>query len=169
KGDVRAFLTGPIIPDLLAGSLSGGYSSTEGFLTDDATGARTGEIWKQNLRGKLLLTPSSTSEITLSAYSIRMNLQGNSLSPPFNRLSAAANFPDSVVSTRPWHVAFSPGYSMAKFEQWGVSARGRLSFEVGELTYLVGHNNAETTNFTSVAAARSFTCSATFACVDYHF
>jgi iron complex outermembrane recepter protein len=169
KGDVRGFIAGPIIPDLLAGSLSAGYTSTPGFLTDDATGGRTGEIWKQNLRGKLLLTPSSTSEILLSVYSIKMNVQGNLLNPPFNRLSAAASFPGSVVPTQPWHVAFDPGYSMAKFEQWGVSARGRLSFEAGELTYLVGHNDAETVNYNSISSGRSLACAAAFACINYHF
>src|SRR5690606_18130256 len=56
RGNVRGYISGPLIEDRLAASLSAGYSWTEGFGTNDATGERTGRIKKTNARGKFLFT-----------------------------------------------------------------------------------------------------------------
>jgi len=181
----RAFVSVPIIDDVLAVSLSGGYSWTPGFLTNDTDGTRTGLIRKTNLRGKILLVPADNVEVTVSGYYIKENDQGLLLGTPFRGLSAVAQFPDGVVPSRPWHVAYDLGglsgqnaYNVATLKQYGGSLKIKADFEIGSLTSLTGYNNTRTVNFNSIHGAAApasgipgvpAPCLLTFACIQYHF
>lgn len=168
--NLHGFVAGPIIPGVLAASLSGGFDKTDGFLTNDVDGSRTGVIWRQNLRAKLRYTPTDDVTITLGAYDLRMNVQGNLLTDTYKGLSAASSYPGSVVPTQPYHTAFDPGYSVADFVQYGYTARAEVDTSTGLITYLTGLNDSRTVNYNSIAAARgSIACIAAFACIDYHF
>ncbi|MET0362596.1 MAG: hypothetical protein ABW048_12695 [Sphingobium sp.] len=60
--DASAFLTTPIVADVLAISLSGGHSWTQDYLVNDVDGSRTGLIRKTNFRGRLHSIPRRTSD-----------------------------------------------------------------------------------------------------------
>jgi len=168
---VRGFVSTPLVEDFLAFSLSGGWNSTKGYMHDDADGERTGVIKRGNVRAKLLFTPGDNARIVLGGYYLQMNNQGGLLGTPWRGLSAAAQFPGSVVPTEPWHTATDAGaFDVAKFTQYGFTGRGEFTFEPGVVTAITGYNNAQTYNVFSVHNARAaIGCLVTFACINYHF
>ena len=174
RGNARAFVSGPIIPDLLAASISGGYSYTDGFFTNDADGTRIGTIRKANGRAKLLFTPGTSTQITLGAYYVKNVEPGDLYETPYQGLTAASAYPGSVVSTRPWHTAFNTDPTAevtATLRQYGFSGRAVVDFDFGTLTSLTGYNNTVTNNpATSVHNAQgTLPCLFNFACLDYAF
>jgi iron complex outermembrane recepter protein len=168
--DVKGFVTGPIVPGLLAGSLSAGYDYTTGYLTDDVTNMETGLIDKKNVRGKLLFTPNSISRITLTGFYVNDNDQGLLDGVPLPGLSAGDFFPGSIVPTQPYHVASSPGFLVAGAEQYGGSIDAVFDFDVGTLRSISAYERTFTHNLNSTSgAAGSLACLQSFACIDYDF
>jgi iron complex outermembrane receptor protein len=64
--NTSAWLTGPLIKDVLAFRLGGGYESRDGYLKNPDTGARLDSIEHSNVDGALYLTPAEGWEIRLS-------------------------------------------------------------------------------------------------------
>src|SRR3984957_7009283 len=50
--NVRGFISGPLVRDTVAGSLSASYDTTDGYLTNDVNGDRAGKIQSSVIRGK---------------------------------------------------------------------------------------------------------------------
>ncbi len=176
---VKGFVSGPLAEDTLAASLSGSYQWVDGFMTNDATGERTGRIEKSSLRGKLLFTPNDSTEITLTGYYVDMpDIQGQLLGVPYRGFSAA-NAPefqgpplggDGVVPSKPHHTAHGPGVDVAEFREYGGVLRAQFEFDAGTLTAITGYNDSFTNNHNNVDGAKSPQfCLATFACVEYDF
>lgn len=166
----RAFLAGPLVDGLLAGSISAAYQWVDGYQTQDTTGERTGTIEKETVRGKLLFTPGENAKITLGFFVMDMpNLQGQLLETPFNGLSAASVYPGTNVSTQPYHSSNAPGIDASNFKEYGGTLRGEFDFSAGTLTSLTGNDHSFTHNFNAVSGGDSPACEAAFACIDYDF
>ncbi|AYJ85255.1 TonB-dependent receptor (plasmid) [Sphingomonas paeninsulae] len=168
----RAFVSGPIISDVVAASISGGYTYTPGYWTDDRTGNQSAPIRKVNGRAKLLIVPSDKVDITLGAYYVDNN--ESVPQTPVNGLSAAGAYPGAVVPTQPWHTAHEDdplGADKALLKQYGFSAQVKVDTGFGTLTSLTGYNNTKALNpATSIAGAYgTLPCSFNFACLDYYF
>jgi len=168
---LRGFASAPLVDDVLAASLSGAWNVTKGYQHEDAEDRRTGRIERGNVRAKLLFTPTDAVRITLGAYFVQMNNEGALLGTPWKGLSAAAQFPGSVVPREPWHTATDAGsFDLARFKQFGYTARAEFEAGAGRITSLSGYNSAETRNVFSVHNARAaLGCLVTFACINYHF
>jgi iron complex outermembrane recepter protein len=166
----KAFVSGPIIADLLAASLSAGYNYTSGYSTNDVTGLRDGVVRNTNVRGKLLLTPSSNLAITVGGFYIKGDQAGVVLGTPYKGLSAATAYAGTVVPTQPYHSAYdtSPGpASYASLKQYGGSARIELKTDAGIITSLTGYTKTSTPAGAPIAYAQStFPCLLAFACID---
>ncbi len=163
------FISGPIVPDLLAASLSAGSNYTPGYSTNDATGLRDGVIRNNNFRGKLLLTPASNLAITVGAFYIKGDQAGVVLGTPYQGLSAANAYPGTVIPTQPYHSAYdlSPPASYASIKQYGGSGRIELKTEVGTFTSLTGYTKTSTPAGAPIAYAQStLPCLFAFACID---
>ncbi len=61
-------LSGPLIGNVLAGSISGYYDNVPGYMTDERTGDATGDIVSYVYRGKLLFTPTDDLKFVLTAF-----------------------------------------------------------------------------------------------------
>jgi iron complex outermembrane receptor protein len=174
RGKVAGFLTAPIIPGLLAASISGGYDYTKGFLTIDTPGTPDlGLIRKSNARGKLLFTPNDRIELLLSAYYIDNNLTGDSSQSAYKGLSAASGYPGATIATGPWHAAsdIAPGAGENLTRQFGFSAKAGLTLDAGTITSLTGYADTLSRNpQTSLTESNSpIPCLLAFACLQYTY
>lgn len=172
--NARAFVSMPIIDNLLAASISGGYSYTQGYQVNDATKSSDGENIKSNIRGKLLITPADNLKITLSGFNIDDSGDGELLQTPWHGLSAASVYPGSVVSTKPWHTAYdtgAPQMQNAILKQHGFASRIEAVFDIGTFTSLTGYTKTFTNNpATSIHGAQgTLPCLLNFACLDFSF
>jgi iron complex outermembrane receptor protein len=70
----KVFLSGPLIRDVLAGSISGYYERHDGYDFDVATQQRTKGLSNKSVRGKLLFQPTDWAKITfIGSYTYRYN------------------------------------------------------------------------------------------------
>ena len=67
----KAWLSGPIVDDVLAFSVSGVYRAHDGFIYGTEYGRRIGNIDSRAERVKLLYTPTSSLDIELSVFAIQ--------------------------------------------------------------------------------------------------
>ena len=180
----KGFVSGPIVPDLLAASLSAGYNYTPGYSTNDVTGRRDGIIRNTNFRGKLLLTPTTNLSITVGGFYIKGDQAGVVLGTPYQGLSAASAvysfptpnplngqpaYPGTVVPTLPYHSAYdtSPIASYATLKQYGGFGRIVLKTDVGTITSLTGYTKTDSPAGAPIAYAQStLPCLFNFACID---
>lgn len=170
RENVRGFITGPLVSDLLAGSLAAGFDRVGGYLTNDATGESDGRIEKFNGRAKLLFTPLPEAKIIWSGFYVRDDDAGLLDSVALPGLSAANYFPGSVVPNQPWHVAYDPGFFGATIKQYGTNINTQITLDAGTLTSISSYENTITDNFNAIAAAAgSPACIFSFACIDYTF
>jgi iron complex outermembrane recepter protein len=170
--NARAFVSIPLVSDLLAVSLSGGYDYTKGYFRNVATGARDGVIQKGNLRGKILLTPSSDVNIVLASFYMKNSGNGQGLEVPYNALTAAAQYPGSVIPRRPYETAYDTGVANAQYDFqriYGFSGKITWDTDAGTLTSLTGYNNSDKVNpSTSIHFAQAtLPCLLNFACIDF--
>ena len=167
---IGGYVTGPLVDDVLAYSLSVYSRDMEGYLTNDLTGGGTGEHKKWFVRGKLLWEPSENTSIELIYFKTdRDDLETFASSPP-NKNSAAAYWPDGVVSSGPWHVASElTGASNPLYvEQESVALKINHYFEgYGTLTSTTSTNDYQTEFTVDLDGGTSAQCKATFVCADF--
>jgi iron complex outermembrane receptor protein len=165
---VRGFVTGPLIPGLLAASVSGAYNYTPGFYTNAVTGHSEGELSQANLRGKLLFTPADNLKITLGSYYVKNHDDQTFTEFAVDGLSAAAGYPGSVVASRPWQTLPGDRLTFENVKLFGGSARVELDTDAGTLTSLTGYNNFKLNAVAPFYAANApDACFLSLACIDY--
>src|SRR3546814_691599 len=76
-----AYVSVPIIDDVLAASFSGFYNHVDGYLTNDANGRRTGGIKNRLARAKILFTPAEGVRFLLSGFYGKTQDDSSSLFP----------------------------------------------------------------------------------------
>ncbi|MBM0106808.1 TonB-dependent receptor [Steroidobacter sp. S1-65] len=108
----KASITGPLIGDTVAGRLSGSYTSRDGTIYNVATGQHINELDNLGFKGQVLIQPSSTLGITLSADYTRQDPLGygqlyvrtgstqRALARQYAALAEASNY--EVPSTDPF-------------------------------------------------------------------
>jgi iron complex outermembrane recepter protein len=168
--DVQAFVTGPLIPDLVAGSLSGGYNYTPGYFTNAITGDREGFLGKGGFRGKLLFTPADGLKITASAYYIKNNDAGGISYSAVHGLSAAAQYPGTnPIATAPWTTLPGDEGVTSDFERtYGASLRIVYDASFGTITATTGYNSFHLLNTQNLSASDGpAACFLTVACLNY--
>jgi iron complex outermembrane receptor protein len=172
---VRGFVSIPLINDVLALSLSGGYDETDGFLTDVATGDKYGTIRRSNVRAKLLFQPTDSIRAVFSAFYLDHNDEGLQAQTPLNGLVPASAYPNSVVPNKPYHTAFSTGlvgqYNDALVTSSGASANIKFDLaDLGTFTSITAYHDTEVINETSLTHSKADNaCLTAFACVDYEY
>jgi iron complex outermembrane receptor protein len=168
--DFRAggYLTGPIIDDVLAYSVSASYTTMDGYLINDRTGGQTGEVDKYLLRGKLLWEPSDAMSFLLSGvYGDRDDYSAMAVQP-LDGNSNSQFYADGVVSSEPWHVSteLKNGVDPTYVEQWGVSLKADFTLgDAGTLTSVTSYQDIKALITADIDAAYSPTCTAAFACI----
>lgn len=172
--NARGFVNIPLVDDFLALSLSGGRDYTQGYFRNVATGRQDGVIRKSNARAKLLIAPADNVEVILGAYYIKNSGKGQLFNIPYKGLTAAAQYPGSIVPTRPYEVAYDTGASDVQKDMqrtYGFNGKVTIDLDAGTLTSLTGYNNniQKDPNTSVHGAQAALPCLFNFACIDYNF
>lgn len=167
---IGGYVTGPIIDDVLAYSLSLYSRDMEGYLTNDVTGAGTGQHEKWFARAKLLWEPSENTSIELIYFKTdRDDLETFASTPP-KKNSAAAFWSDGIVASGPWHVAseLTGGSNPLRVNQESMALKISHYFDgYGTLTSSTSTNEYETEFTVDLDTGTSALCKATFVCADF--
>jgi iron complex outermembrane receptor protein len=170
---VKGFVTGPIIADVLAGSLAGYYQDVDkGYLHDVLRGGKFGKKNVEIIRGKLLFEPTPNLKFLATGYYTNSNDRAGTAGSIFPGDSAVAqSVPNGIVPTGQWQTANNfPTYVHTKTR--GASLQGVWSTDQGSLNSVTAYTYARTkaeVNLTggAVPPAQAFGCYITFQCVDY--
>ncbi|MYM62433.1 TonB-dependent receptor [Pseudomaricurvus sp. HS19] len=171
----RAFASTGVVDDLMAVSVSGGYDTTDGFLTNVANGEEYGTITRSNARVKLLVEPSDAVKAVISAFYLKHNDEGLQSQTPVDGLVVSSQHPNSIVPDKAWHTGYDTGlgndFNDATVKSSGGSANIRFNMEgLGSLTSITAYHDTEVYNETALPHSVSDpSCIATFACIDYTY
>jgi len=97
--DARAFVSLPVVSDVLAVSFSGAASYTKGYYTEDRTGGSAGSDSNKLIRGKILFTPGSALRIVASVYYTYSHSNAANTEELVNGLSAVSGVPGVIFAT----------------------------------------------------------------------
>ena len=166
----QVFVSGPIVPGVVAASLSGGYSWTSGFFTNALTGDSEGKIWKGGLRGKLLITPTDGLKIMLEGYYIKNNESGLITYSAVNGLSAGSQYPGALVASKPWTTLEGDDVTRYLVTMYGESAKVEVETPVGLFSSLTAFNyfRQPISNQSLSATTNSPACFQSLACLNYN-
>jgi iron complex outermembrane receptor protein len=136
----KGYVSGPLIPGLLAGSLSGFFEKHDGYDYDIARNLRTKGLNSKNVRGKLLFTPVDWARITLIAsYQDRYD-SDTATGVAFLRNTAAALDPAAIIATRPHTISFDTN-SFLHLKQTTGTIRGEFDVgDLGKITTITGYS-----------------------------
>jgi iron complex outermembrane receptor protein len=162
----QGYVSGPIMADTLAASLSGAYDNTPGYMTNDVTGGRYGKITSYQIRGKLLFKPTDEFHVLLSAAYANRHDDANSTLFPADGINIAHFYPGSVIPTQPWHSAGElGGGSRIRLSRQDISLEIGYDFKgLGTLTSRTGYSHIKPEADVDVDATYSPNCLAAFAC-----
>lgn len=163
--NVDGFFSGPLIGDVLAGSIAADFDRTNGYFTNDVNGNEAGRINSQVVRGKLLWKPADGVSILGTAYYIHREDGVAMAGFPFGSFTAASLYTPSVVPTQPWHYAYDGNTPDVKTEGRGASLKGTFDLGVGTLTSVSAFSNYGVPVYGTSAASYSPNCIAVFSCV----
>jgi iron complex outermembrane recepter protein len=136
----KGFITGPLIADKLAGSLSLYEETNNGYLQDIINGGHPGKMNADVVRGKLLYTPTENANVTLTAYYSHRSDPATLYVTPYQGDSAAQLQPGAIVPTKPYDIATNrPDFS--KETGYGVSLVSVIHTDPGTLTILAAYDN----------------------------
>lgn len=143
---VKGFVSGPVISDLVAASLSfsyrhvDGYSRNiayaqvspalqQGFGDDRADGLRS-----YSFRGKLLIKPAVDVSILLTGFYMNRSTTTGATSTVIGGLTAGAFYPGAIYGSRPWQVAYDAPQPVSKLRNYGGSAKIDIDTGIGTIT-----------------------------------
>ncbi len=167
----KGYVTGSIIPDKLAGLVSGFYEYVPGYLTSDVSGGRTGRVRKYVLRAKLLAQLSDNLTVKLSGLYSHRNDETAFASMPLRGNTNAQFYPDAIVPTKIWHVASElrndVGQLYVKQKNIAAKVDWDIGDDVGTLSSLTSYLDIKARLIVPIAAAYAPSCVASFACILY--
>jgi iron complex outermembrane receptor protein len=138
----KGYLAGPIVPNVLAGSISAYYENHNGYTYDVARKTRTPGLDSKNVRGKLLFTPTDWARITLTlGYQDRYD-SGATEAIPLNGNTQARFVPTSIITTIPHTEAFNDP-SFLHVKQKTANLRSEFDTPYGTVTNLFGYSQSK--------------------------
>ena len=137
----RGYISGPLIEDRLAASLSFGFQDRDGFRRSTATGKRDSGLESAVVRGKLRFTPSDNAALTLTGhYAKRTDSSPFTTAPYQNETLASVLDPASIVYTGAGQRTADDGFLRNRL--YGFSLTGEFDMGVGDLTSISSYQNA---------------------------
>jgi iron complex outermembrane receptor protein len=140
----KGYVAGPLVADLLAGSLSAYYETHDGYTKDVARQTRTPGLDSKNVRGKLLFTPTDWTRFTVTAgFQDRFD-SGATEAIPLNGNTQARFYPSSIITTVPHTQAFNDP-SFLHVKQTSVNFQAEFDTPYGTVKNLFGwaHSDVE--------------------------
>ncbi len=161
------FVGGPLIGDTLAGSVSAYYNYIDGYFINDENGQRAGRLDGENVRGKLLWVPADGVNILATAYYVHRDDGISQTNNAYGGISAASFYPGSIISTQPWHTAYTDLAPNIGSNNRGASLKATFELDPGTLTSITGYALDNVLVQGSTGGAYAPGCVAVFACVTY--
>jgi iron complex outermembrane receptor protein len=128
--DLRAFVTGPLLGDKIAGSLAAGFQQRDGFRHQVITGQRDFGLNSKVARAKVLVEPVNWAKVTVTGYYSDRKDSAPYAGIALNGNSAGyAIFSTAPRATSPNQFTTDPDV-FTRNESYGASLVGQ--FEVGE-------------------------------------
>lgn len=180
---VKGYVSGPIVADKLAASLSFAYRNVDGYSTNivydrlpaavqAAYGSNRMDFLKSlTLRGKLLFTPSEDVTILLSGYYMNRKSDHGSVGVPVGGLTAGAFYSDVVFGPRPFQYAYDAPDPLTAIKNYGGALKIDIDTGAGTLTSTTSYTLSRYHERVDVDASYSPKCLAaapmTFACIAF--
>lgn len=137
--EATGYVTGPLVGDTLAGSLTGAYRSRDAYIDDLIRGGKIGNLENYSYRGSLRFQPNTAVDVNLTAYktSIDDPTVFLSVSDGGNSLSRRVN-PALPVATEPFTATVGDiPYLLS--ETTGVTLNADIDLGWGKLTSTTGY------------------------------
>jgi iron complex outermembrane recepter protein len=163
----KGYVSGPI-SDTLAASIAGFYENTPGYLTNELTGGRAGNVDAYIVRAKLRYEPTPEIRFLLSGYIGRRNDHAGNSMRSLNGVTIASLYPDVTYANHPWHVAgeLKDSEGISKTKSRGASLKSEFDIgEVGTLTSVTGYSYVNGLVLSDIDGTHAPSCVATFACI----
>ncbi|WP_294036659.1 TonB-dependent receptor [Sphingopyxis sp.] len=180
---VKGYVSGPIVADKIAASLSFAYRNVDGYSTNivydslptaiqNAYGSdRMDWLKSVTLRGKLLFTPTENVSVLLSGYYMHRKSDHGSAGLPVGGLTAGAFYPDAVFGTRPFEYAYDAPDPLTEIKNYGGALKIDIDTGAGTLTSTTSYTLSRHRERVDVDASYSPQCLAaapmTFACIAF--
>ncbi len=168
---VRGYIAAPIVDHVLAFSLSGYYRDMQGFLTNDNTGGRSGDLNTYTVKGKLLFEPANWARFVLMASKSKTDDLYSGSTTALNGVCVDAQYSDGICSNKPWHVASNlyKGASPIYSTNDTLSLKADFTFPgIGTLASVTAHSKNTSRYEVDLDTGTSPTChNVTFACLDF--
>lgn len=162
------FVTGPLIPDTLAGSLSVDYDNSGGYVTNLLNGSGEGVDDSKIIRGKLLWKLTDQTSVLLTGYYVHHDDALAEMGIPVNGVTVASEYPGSIYGLSPWQGAYdSPARPDFGDETIGSSVRIAQTLDAGTLTSLTAYTHYMPLELVDTDMSLSPGCYAAFACINY--
>ncbi|WP_298336207.1 TonB-dependent receptor [uncultured Erythrobacter sp.] len=152
---VRGRLTGPIVEDVLAGSIAAQYQARDGFIEDFVTGQDFNDLDRVTVRGQLLWDISQ--DVSLRLIGDYAEANESCCAAPYALYGPTAGIiealggtlqPNTNGITDPFEreVAVTPGQGYDNsFTDWGISADLQWDFDNVEFNAILAHREFDTT------------------------
>jgi iron complex outermembrane receptor protein len=137
----KGFISGPLVGEVLAGSLSGYFEKHDGYDYDIARNRRTEGLDSKVIRGKLLFQPTDWAAITfIASYQDRSDSDTATGIAPLRNTAANAD-PAAIIATRPHTISFDTD-SYLRLEQSTATIRGEFDVGFGKITTITGYSKS---------------------------
>ena len=167
---VKGYLTGALIDNTLAYSISGYYRDVEGFLTNMNNGGQSGQLEKYHIRAKLLWEPSPNLSALLTLTKGHADDLMSWATQSFQGNGASGFYDDGITSSKPWHVAseLKNGSNPQELNQEHVSLIVEYDIEgSGTLRSTTSYSNDDVDFVVDLDTGTSASCKAAFVCLDF--
>jgi iron complex outermembrane receptor protein len=138
RATAKGYVSGPLVGDVLAASVSAYYESHKGYDYDVARRVRSPDFESKAVRAKLLFKPTDWASITFTgAYQDRFDGDPGT-GVAFNGNTVAKLDPTAIITTRPHTISFDT-VSWAHVKRSEATIRGEFQVsDLGTLTTLAG-------------------------------
>lgn len=143
---LRGFVSGPIVKDVVAVSLAGSYQNREGLRTNVSTGTRDRGIDSKLIRGKILVEPDDRLKLTFTGYYAERD---DSTAYAFSALNDNSLGyylrPDAPRVTNPakQFAGFADPFVNSKL--WGLSLRAQYDLDAGTISWVSAYASSKVT------------------------
>jgi iron complex outermembrane receptor protein len=148
--NLRGFVSGPLVGDAIAASLSASYQNRDGFRHDLVHGGHDKGLRSKQVRAKLLFQPSDDAKVTATAYWTKRGDTGLYAGQPFENNSLGYLLNPGAPKPRGPKDTVIGALGDDQFETWGASVRGEFDVGAGTINSITGYTNAHIKNYADV-------------------
>lgn len=140
---IKGRVSGPIIQDKLSASASGVYFDRDGFIENAFLNTDTNDQHNWGMRIGLYFTPTENIDWVISADYRKVDQKSKTYETLINDFAGSipGNF-GALLNTDPYdRVTWGDFAGSETLEMWGVSARGRISFDAFDFVSVTGYRS----------------------------